>query len=154
MSMMRLRCASRTLLVGCALTLGLATAWLAPGRAFAAYTMCRTDPVVTLSNGAKITLYATTSLNKLTDLKHVDYVLHTPKNASVTSIVYDQYGYLESVTVLPDLQPGRYQTITTVTSAVGSPVSITASVTGFKCNQPPQTINAKTGTPVILSFVC
>jgi hypothetical protein len=115
---------------GLAAVVGVVT--LLSGSADAAYSSCRVDPIVTLSDGTQITMYVTLGTD-ISSVLSVDYELHIPKTASVRSVTYDQYGSLEHLTVVQDQQPGNYHTY--VTPYTKSSVSATAyaGVAGPTC---------------------
>jgi hypothetical protein len=80
----------------------------APRGAHASYSICRTDPVITLSNGTTVTLEADATIDP-DQLQDVTYTLHIPTGLSLQSIQYDaQYGSLESVTVVADAIANHY----------------------------------------------
>lgn len=112
-----------------ALVLGaaLAAMMFRTGNAFAGVTVCRTDPIVTLSNGQSITLWDNISADPST-ITGVSYTLHIPTNLSVVSVSYDQYGSLESFTWAADQTGNRFEDDTTVTV---SPLAGTVPVTAW-----------------------
>jgi hypothetical protein len=143
------------LLVGVlALAGSLLAGSLAPGHAFAGHTICRTDPIVTLSNGVVVSMYADVQ-DTLSGIQHVAYVLHAPVGTSVTAITYDQYGYLESLQFQADQSPRSYATTTTVTTVTPN-ISVTAgaSVSGIACKKQPQSKSGVSGMAITLSFTC
>jgi hypothetical protein len=80
----------------------------APRGAHASYSICRTDPVVLLSNGATVTLEADATIDA-SQVQDVTYTLHVPSGLSLQGIVYDaQYSSLEVVNVIPDVLANRY----------------------------------------------
>lgn len=97
-----------------------------PGHAFAGTTVCRTDPIVTLSNGQTITLWSSIGTD-ITTVSNVSYVLHIPANLQVTSVTHDQYASLESFSWVADQGGNRFEDDTTVTtSSPAGTVPVTA----------------------------
>lgn len=92
----------------------LLVAWLAQATgASAQLASCRTDPVVTLSNGYTVTLWANIS----TDISHVtsvNYTLHVPRGVSIKTISYDANGSVETVQLVADQSGSHYSDVTTV----------------------------------------
>ena len=89
---------------------------------------CRTDPIITLSNGdrVKITVdIATAPAN----VSAIHYTLHAPPGVTLRKIVYTQGGLdrNESFTLLNDGQPGSYITDTVVDTFVTVAVSTTST---------------------------
>ena len=98
-----------------------------PGSAFAGVTVCRTDPVVTLSNGVTVTM-AASIYDTQSDIQKVVYALHAPARVTVISITWpnDPLSSKESVQYYADNTSGRYTTQTTVTTGTkGKSVSAT-----------------------------
>lgn len=125
---------------------------IASGVSHAAYVTCRTDPTVYLSDGNTLVIYADIA-DSVTDVSSVTYELHVPTGVVPTGMVYDQYGYLESVTVIDDQSPGAYSIGVTVTTGVHSSVTANASITGT-CLFPPQATNGASGHVLWLYFNC
>lgn len=108
----------RKLLAGGLLSLGLLAGPLA-GSAHAAYVTCKTDPVITLSNGKQVTLWAVV-MTDASNISAVYYTLHVPVGTAVRSIQSDQYGSLEHVTILADSQRNQIHDDTKVTLKQGT----------------------------------
>lgn len=111
-------------------------------QAYAGTTYCRTDPVVTMSNGDVVTMYADTGVSNVNEIRNVSYVLHGPKDVTPVSVHYDHYGYLESFEYIGDQNPGRntnlnlYKTDTTVTTNKhGVKVTVHANIQNASCNR-------------------
>lgn len=138
-----------------ALLTGVITSILSADGVFAAYTTCKTDPVVVLSNGAQLTMIDDISDNA-PDIQKASFVLHIPTGVSVTSVTYDStYGSLESFSWTADQKPGYYRDETTVTTGTtGIQVQATASVAGITCSQPPKWQNGSSGKTIIVPFNC
>jgi len=144
----------RLAIAGATLAVAIAGGTVFSGISHAAYTICRTDPIVTLSNGAQITMYADIQANA-SDIKSVIYQLHGPAGTSVVGISYDQYGYLESVKFFAGGAAGRYKTLTTVVTSDGQdPFTANANVGGISCNQPPKSTSGLSGETVTMAFSC
>lgn len=118
------------LIVGAA----LAAMMFRPGDAFAGVTVCDTDPIVTLSNGATVTLDAKV-YDTQSDLQSVNYTLHVPWGVSVTNVQYDStYGSLETFTWVPDQRFGSYRATTLALTGVGGvQVQTTMALSGNGC---------------------
>lgn len=110
-----------------ALAASLAVGALVPGHAFAGLSGCDLDPIVTLSNGAQLTI-DTNVADVPGDIQNVVYTLHLPVGVTVTSVSYpDGYGVNESVNAYSDQRWGNL----TVSSLVntGTPgVAVTEQV--------------------------
>src|SRR5215471_15514530 len=101
------RASLRSLLLGGTMLLaGLFAGSLTATQAHAHISICRRDPILTLSNGAQLTLYTDTSTDA-TNMKLVTFAVHLPKTITVKSILYDQSGQ-EKVTLFYDQAPGLY----------------------------------------------
>lgn len=137
------------LLVGAALT----TCMTRPGNAFAGVTVCDTDPVVTLSNGAIVSLNAKV-YDTQPDLLNVSFELHIPRDLSVTNVQYDStYGSIESFTWFADERPSDFwvgTTATTVTSDVH--VHATMTITGMECAREARGTDGVSGQTLTTSF--
>ena len=105
----------------------LAAIVMGSGQTRAAFAVCRTDPIVTLSNGHTVTLAAEISADP-SQVTSVQYVLHVPHDLTATNIAYDQYGYLESVTIVQDQNGNRFAVDTIVTTTVSAEVTAYASL--------------------------
>lgn len=112
--------------------IALASMSLIPGKALAGYTTCSADPVVTLSNGATVTMSATISTD-ISQVSQVSYALHAPTGTSVVSVSYDAYGSKEALHFYADQVAGRYSISTNVqiTSGGSVPVTATSSITNL-----------------------
>lgn len=99
--------------------------WLATG-ARAALTYCRSDPVVTLSNGTQVTLYEDIS-DSTTDVSKITYQLHIPVGAKVTSIAYTGAvpASQQTITVFADENLGNYDGYTVV-ATITPTINVTA----------------------------
>jgi len=109
---------------------GLLTSLLgAPHHAHAAIG-CRTDPIVTLSNGLVVDLSATI-YDTLSDINAVTYTLHAPVGTSVVSVVYpvDPNNIPQTFTFYADNPAGTWDSYTYVdTKTTGVSVTATAEV--------------------------
>jgi hypothetical protein len=94
-----------------------------------AYLMCRSDPVVILSNGMILDLDADISTLP-TQVKEVHYELHLPEGVSVVAVIRTRAWLTsqETFTVFSDQNPQQYQTVTTVHTTVGN-ASVSAVAT-------------------------
>lgn len=120
---------------------------------FAAYTTCKIDPAVTLSNGVTITMYDTIS-DSIKNVQQAAYVLHVPEGVTVTEVSYDRYGSLESLSVVADQVPGTYRDITTVTDPTRVQVSAYASIVGAGCSDTSKTTNDWSNNNLMVNFNC
>jgi hypothetical protein len=75
-------------------------------RADAAYIICRTDPLMTFSDGSVIDLSAVT-VSTQPQITHASYTVHMPVGVKNTGITYDASAAIESVTFVAD-QPARH----------------------------------------------
>ena len=120
----------RLMLLGSAvLVAGLIAGGLASPAAHAALVACGTDPIVTLSNGAQVTM-SNTIYDYSTNVTQVDYSLHGPSGTTVESVSYAKStpGIPETFTYYADNQPGNYDSYVVTTDA-NSSVHITAYTT-------------------------
>jgi hypothetical protein len=123
------------------LALGLAVGTLAPHHALAAFTSCRSDPTVLLSNGALVDLQAGIDDPYGTgDVTSVDYILHVPQGLSVVAVAKTGgvLGMVEAVTVIADDAPNTFDT--TTVACTMHPASVTALSTAVS------TLNVTLGT--------
>jgi hypothetical protein len=116
----------RLLLGGAALTAGLLAGPFMSDHALAAYTVCSSDPVVTLSNGHQLTLQAVIGTD-ISNVTAVNYRLHIPVDLRVTDVQYDQFGSLEHLTWVADESGSAFEDDTTVlATSAASGTSVTA----------------------------
>lgn len=102
-----------SLLASALVALGGLAGILSTGQAHAAYATCRTDPVITLSTGKQVTLWAVTQTSAA-NIAAVYYTLHIPAGTTVNSVQGDQYGALEHITVVADSQGNQIRDYTEV----------------------------------------
>lgn len=130
---------THSLLASALVALGGLAGILGTGQAHAAYVTCKTDPVITLSTGKQVTLWAITQTSAA-NIAAVYYTLHIPAGTTVTSVQGDQYAALEHVTVIADTKKNEIHDDTEVKTTQGkATVSVymsdntgndTATVTG------------------------
>jgi hypothetical protein len=98
-----------------------------PHNAGAAISLCRTDPIVLLSNGVVVDMTATIGTAS-TNVQQIVYVLHAPAGTRVNRVVYTQGGLngREQFQFFADAAAGTYASVTTVSTTVKS-ISVTAS---------------------------
>lgn len=109
-----------SIIAGVTLSAAVVLALASTTSAFAVFG-CRTDPTVTLSNGYSVQMWDQIGTN-ISNVTSVTYVLHVPQGLSVSSISYDQTGYLEHVQVVDDQKGNQYyetSTVDTTTSKTG-----------------------------------
>src|SRR5579872_2473087 len=63
---------------------------------YASYLSSRLAPVVSLSNGAQVTLQTTVD-DAAADLRQAVYALHVPRGVAVHGLLYDNRGSIETV---------------------------------------------------------
>jgi hypothetical protein len=115
-------------LAAAALFSGLVAGPLLPHNAAAAISLCRTDPIVRLSNGVVVDLTATISTSGV-NVQQIVYMLHAPAGTRVLSVLYtggDLAGR-ERVQFFADTAATTYKSVTTVSTSV-SAVPVTASM--------------------------
>lgn len=123
------------------------------GRSDAAYAICRTDPTIYLSDGTTLMAYADIK-DTASDIQAVNYEVHVPSGVIATGMTYDQYGYLESVTIIDDQPVGSYSVGTTVvTGTTHVPVTANASISGT-CSYPPTSQNGASNLQLWIYFTC
>jgi hypothetical protein len=112
-----------------ALTVALAAGSLGPSHAYAGFTSCQSDPVVTLSNGASVDLEAHIA-DSGSDVRQVSYTLHVPAGTRVVSVVNTDglIGLAETVQVYADDAANTYDSSTVVTTGQQG-VAVTAFTT-------------------------
>lgn len=122
---------SRTMLRRTALAaVALVAALFGTGQAHAAYTACRSDPQLTLSNGVQITLYEDI-YDLPSDITRISYTVHIPAGLSVKSIAYQGAvpANLQKVKISADQKQGNYAA-TTVVSTKTSGIAVSAFMDG------------------------
>jgi len=122
----------RTSLVAAGVLAGsLITSLFLPGGAHAQLSGCHSVPKITLSNGAQVTLSASSSL-AVGQATQIAYDLHVPAGLSVTHIVYTGGAYAgkETLTVQADDAASTYDSTTVLYSSnTGSSVQAQTTVT-------------------------
>lgn len=80
---------------------------------------CRTDPVVLLSDGTRLTVTATIA-DTMPDVRAVAYAVHVPAGTSLARLSFPSDGLQvrETVRVYADNQPATYDVATTVDTGV------------------------------------
>lgn len=114
------------------LVAGLCLAAVPPGTARASIGGCRSDPVVTLSNGVVLDLSATIA-DTADDVRGTTYTLHAPVGTGVVAVVGTDgvLGLTERFVFQADQVPSTYVTQTVVrTGQGGVAVSVTTDVVG------------------------
>lgn len=116
-------------LAGAAAVLTLASAFapLFARNASADFILCRTDPVVVLSNGMVLDL-TTSVADTAQDVKQINYTVNLPKGVTVSQVYYTPgpLSHVETVTSLSGNSAGAYDTTTTVTTGT-SGLNVTAT---------------------------
>jgi hypothetical protein len=107
----------RTLIGFGALALCVFAGALTAHTASAALGTCRTDPIVTLSNGTKVQIVAHIGAG-VANVNSIAYTLHAPAGTTVTSVDYlgDVSSRLESLHFYADAPARSYQGTATVTT--------------------------------------
>jgi hypothetical protein len=107
------------------LTAALLAGTVAPYMAHAQLVGCRSDPVVSMSDGTQLDLNAVIN-DSSNDVKQVIYTLHVPVATYVIAYTPGLLGSKQVVQVTADQNPKTYETITMVkTYTPGIPVTAT-----------------------------
>lgn len=122
------------------------------GVSHAAFVTCRTDPTVYLSDGATIVMYADINTD-IANVSGVTYELHVPVGVQATGMQYDQYGSLETVTIIDDQPANTYQDGTTVNTTNGVTFTTNASMSGT-CTYPNTSVFGKANQTLWITFSC
>jgi hypothetical protein len=133
------------------LTLGLLTG-LAPLRTQAALTGCRSDPIVTLSNGVQVQI-GNTMADAAANVSKVAYTLHGPLGTTATQVVYpadNASGIVETFQYIADNQPGNYDSYSAIYDAnaginVNEATTVTNTTTLQSISQTAQTHLSSSG---------
>jgi hypothetical protein len=133
------------------LALGLLTS-LAPLRSQAAMTGCRSDPIITLSNGVQVQI-GNTIADAATNVSTVAYTLHGPLGTTATKIVYpadNTSGIAETFQYIADNQPGNYDSYSAIYDAnaginVDEATTVTNTATLQSISQTAQTHLSSSG---------
>jgi hypothetical protein len=121
----------RAMLGAALLAAGSLSGPLMAGNASAAISYCRTDPIVTFTNGTQVALEADVAANP-DDILGIAYVLRAPAGSQVASIAYDPaFAGRETVFVLPFGSRLSYDSSTLVMTLHRVPVSATTTVSGL-----------------------
>ena len=126
-----------------------------PEIAQASSLLCRSDPVVILSNGMTLDMGATISTLPM-QVTEVHYELHVP--AGVTAVIVIRTpAWLtsqETFTVYDDQQPEQYQTVTTVHTSLGDAAVMadTSLVSLLNIHLGYYAVSGKEGDRLALSF--
>ncbi|HEV3311869.1 MAG TPA: hypothetical protein VG815_15270 [Chloroflexota bacterium] len=125
---LKLKRGARSALVSGSLVLGLLCVPVLAFRVSAQVAGCRSDPVVTLSNGDQVTLWENIS-DQASDVKTVTYVLHGPRGTSVSSIAYSGAVPKSQQTLryVANDGPMTYDSYTTISTGVAG-VQISANM--------------------------
>lgn len=122
-----MRSGARRFVLGAAgLGMGLLGCSLLPERAAAQGGICRSDPVLYLSNGRSVQISTAVS-DARSDVFGVAYGVHLPVGTSVTRIKYTG-AVPESVTLYADEPSSTYLTETTVSTGTAVSVSTTSTL--------------------------
>jgi hypothetical protein len=122
-------------------------------RSDAAYAICRTDPTIYLSDGTTLVAYADIQ-DTASDIQNVNYEVHVPSGVIATGMVYDQYGYLESVTIIDDQPLGSYSVGETITTGSNTSFTAYAQISGGTCNTQTAQKNGSSNNTLWLTFTC
>jgi hypothetical protein len=136
------RVSAVVLLVGMLLSAALAQQVTAGMRA------CRADPIVWLSNGAKVTMKARIAADA-SQVKLITYTVHAPRGLSLTHIVYTG-GALkgkERVIMLFDRTSGYTIEVVANTGATVTPVTIVTAVGNTR-----RMLTMPSNTKIVFSF--
>jgi hypothetical protein len=114
----------------CVLVASVVGGSLAAHKSSAAYTVCRTDPKVTLSNGTVVSMEVDVYAD-VSQIRSVKYIVHVPQRLTTVSVSYDGYGYLETVAVIADERGTTYITDTLVNTKSPARVTAISSISGL-----------------------
>jgi hypothetical protein len=91
--------------------------------------LCRSDPVVILSNGMVLDIGASISSLPM-QVREVHYELHVPAGVSLVTAIHTPAWLTsqETFTVIADQQPKQYQVVTTVYTSVGNATVVADTV--------------------------
>jgi hypothetical protein len=119
----------RLALAGALASGGTAFGLLDIGHAHAGYSICRTDPIFTLSNGVQVTM-SDDITDTAADVKQITYTLNVPKGVTLQSTLYTSWaGNKEIVKFSANNAAHTYSTSNyVITYAKGMPVTATMSV--------------------------
>jgi hypothetical protein len=116
-------------LVGALLLAGLASGPLRAHGVEAKFSVCRSDPVIALSDGKSVTITDSIS-DASTDLQHITYVLHAPTGVTVSRVTYTAgMSAIESLQFYADQTAGHYVAGTQVTTKTSPTAPVSLSVT-------------------------
>src|SRR4051794_12296378 len=116
--------------------------------AFAAAGGCRSDPIVWLSNGAKVTMVASSTASAST-VKLITYTVHVPRGVRMTKVVYTG-GVLkdkERVVVVADRSSGYQLAIVADLGSTRAQVTIDAAVNTIR-----RSLTGSSGSPIVFLF--
>lgn len=139
-------------LIGLTPALLAATLLVPPLVAHAALTTCRTDPIVTLSNGVQVQM-SNTIYDNAANVSKVAYTLHGPAGTTVTSVVYpsdDTTSIPETFQYVADNNAGNYDSYSAIYDTntginIQYFTTATNTVTGASLSQTTQTHLSSSG---------
>ncbi len=139
----------RGALIAVVLLMALGVIVATPGGVQAAYTSCRGDPVVFLSNGAQVKMTALI----LTDAKNVEqvvYTVHAPRGTRVTGIIYTGGALAgkEVVKFYPDQGLNAYA-VETIVHTGPNPATVSAAT---RIANASRTVTGYSGQVLAVSF--
>jgi hypothetical protein len=123
------------------------------GRSEAAYAICRTDPTIYLSDGTTMVAYADIK-DDASDIQNVNYEVHVPSGVIATGMTYDQYGSVESVTIIDDQPLRSYSVGISITTGANAAFTAFTSISGSNCTTQTAQQNGSSGHTLWLSFTC
>jgi hypothetical protein len=147
--MVRLGHPRRLLLGGATLLAVLLTGSLLPPRAHAMISSCRTDPIITLSDGTQLDI--TASIDTPPGLVNaVKYTVHVPAGLSMTNVVFTggPFAKKESLSFYADQKSGTYST----TTFASTQSTTSMSSTSLLRRGPSASINGQTGHNLTVNF--
>lgn len=112
--------------------LGLALLVLLPASVYARIEGCRSDPVVTLSNGDQLRIAVNVAAAPA-DVARMDYIVHAPPGVTLARVVYTAGGLFrnkEFITLVNDASLNHYATDALVTTSQAVNVGMTSTWTG------------------------
>jgi hypothetical protein len=140
-----------TLVANFFIALMLLVTFSATSQAYAARSICRTDPVVVLSDGTILEINAAIQTD-ISNIDHIDYVLHAPSGVKAVTIVYtDILPPINEKVILVNDSPSRtYSWATTIYTRSGEQVNATVNALFNVLTY--RTADGVTGQPIVISY--
>ena len=104
---------------------------------------CRTDPIIFLSDGTKLTVKVSVAAER-DAIGSIVYTVHLPEGVSIDKVVYTQKGWGLNESVI-GVNDGGLSVDTVVAAAEGTAVSVEASIKGASA-----TVEGVANSPVVV----